>query len=68
VYLDAYKATFAVTQIGVLSMTFQLLSNRCTSRTVAATPRDLRQIGGDARFAESDADHTARVERETQLA
>jgi hypothetical protein len=24
--------------------------------------------GGDARFAESDADHTARVERETQLA
>jgi hypothetical protein len=26
------------------------------------------QNGGDARFAESDADHTARVERETQLA
>jgi hypothetical protein len=31
----------------------------CISRIAAATHRDLRQNGGDARLAESDADHTA---------
>jgi hypothetical protein len=40
----------------------------CAAMAAESSGSRTAQIGGDARFAESDADHTARVERETQLA
>jgi hypothetical protein len=40
----------------------------CLPKAITAKELSAAPIGGDARFAESNADHTARVERETQLA
>ena len=40
----------------------------CAPHLIGAAGPTAAHNGGDARFAESDADYTARVERETQLA